>query len=880
MIRIQHLHKSYNKGKANELHVLNDVTLVLPEHGMVAVFGRSGCGKTTLLNVTGGLDRFDSGSVEIFGEDVRKDTDTLRNRMIGYIFQNYNLNKDENCFDNVADALRLCGMTDEEEIRTRVLAALKNVGMDKYVRRLPDTLSGGQQQRIAIARAIVKNPPVILADEPTGNLDEANTIHIMELLRQIAQDHLVVLVTHEAKLVDYYCDRVVEISDGRIVNVQELEAGADYAGGASNDIYLGGMPRSDSENERVSVSYYGEDPAAPIRLKVINRDGRMFLRVETPGVHIVDDSGEIRLHEGVYEQKKVNEERQSRIDMGELPAFEGKNYGRLFTFGSSLKSGYEANFKKTEKKRKRTKGLLRVTMILLAAAFVVLAAHFGTSLRDYAEAEGKYHKNLIYVYTPNASVTERLNKAAADPANGISDYWLVGRNETLGYLPEHPVNIGNFESFQRSQWFSDYSATGVMVPWKEIGERRVLAGKAEGLATKDVVISSRVADGLLKSSAYGYIRSYGDLINLQLRPSSGGYLIDSDGMLRIAGVVQDDTPTLYVSDIRIAANINTDLLVLPGSLCPVQPPPGQTVLVMQSEPYLGRLPEAGETVVCRGVELTVAEVKDFRVRHADPEDGAFTWTDPDYQIHDSAYDEYWDGVYFGEYYFIVNDSDYVRIGKEMGRTDKILNINYYYAYEDEEKEGADPSQVFFRSPYTAVYASDPEAAQRYLFSGVFDDLDTGQVYYKEIVSPSVLRAQAFSDNAEDIRNGIIGMTVMIGLIGLCMYFIMRSSMMNRVKEIGIYRAVGVSRGNLLFRFSVESLVLTALTVFPGYLIASLIMRHWLTTSLLMGHTFYYPLWISLGVLLILLLLCLVFGTLPIMLLLKKTPSEILAKYDI
>ncbi|MBP5153514.1 MAG: ATP-binding cassette domain-containing protein, partial [Lachnospiraceae bacterium] len=142
MIRIQHLHKSYNKGKANELHVLNDVTLVLPERGMVAVFGRSGCGKTTLLNVTGGLDRFDSGSVEIFGEDVRKDTDTLRNRMIGYIFQNYNLNKDENCFDNVADALRLCGMTDEEEIRTRVLAALKNVGMDKYVRRLPDTLSG------------------------------------------------------------------------------------------------------------------------------------------------------------------------------------------------------------------------------------------------------------------------------------------------------------------------------------------------------------------------------------------------------------------------------------------------------------------------------------------------------------------------------------------------------------------------------------------------------------------------------------------------------------------------------------------------------------------------------------------------------------------
>ena len=202
MISIKGLNKFFNKGKQNEIHVINDVTLDLPERGITAIFGKSGCGKTTLLNVIGGLDGFASGSLTIEGQSITKNTDEIRNKYVGYVFQNYNLSSSESCFDNVAAALRLCGMRDEGEIERRVMAALRNVGMEKYAKRTPDTLSGGQQQRIAIARAIVKNPPVILADEPTGNLDEANTVMIMDLLREIAKDHLVLLVTHEQSLVD------------------------------------------------------------------------------------------------------------------------------------------------------------------------------------------------------------------------------------------------------------------------------------------------------------------------------------------------------------------------------------------------------------------------------------------------------------------------------------------------------------------------------------------------------------------------------------------------------------------------------------------------------------------------------------------------------
>ena len=193
MIRINGLHKFFNKGKQNEIHVINDVTLDFPEKGMVAIFGRSGCGKTTLLNAIGGLTEYSSGRITIAGSDLSSSTDQIRNRYIGYVFQNYNLNGQESSYENVAAALRLCGMKDEEEINQRVTAALRNVGMEKFAKRAPDTLSGGQQQRIAIARAIVKNPRIILADEPTGNLDEANTVMIMDLLKAISKDHLVLL---------------------------------------------------------------------------------------------------------------------------------------------------------------------------------------------------------------------------------------------------------------------------------------------------------------------------------------------------------------------------------------------------------------------------------------------------------------------------------------------------------------------------------------------------------------------------------------------------------------------------------------------------------------------------------------------------------------
>ena len=384
---------------------------------MIAIFGKSGCGKTTLLNVIGGLDGYASGSLTIEGRDIRKDTDDIRNAYVGYIFQNYNLHKTQTCFDNVADALRLCGMTDKDEIEKRVSAALANVGMDKYKSRTPDTLSGGQQQRIAIARAIVKNPRIILADEPTGNLDEANTVMIMDLLKQISKDHLVLLVTHEANLVDYYCDKVIELSDGKVVSIKNNSAAGGFAAKDKNDIYLGELERSELQNANAEIEYYGDAPEDPIKLKIVNSGGKLYVQINTPKVHVLDEYSEVRLREGVYESVADKNGISEGIDMSKLPPVKGSKFGRLFTLGSSLKSGYLSNFKKGKKGKK----FLRRCMAMFAAVIVLMSAIFGSAFKDILTVQGAYNHNIFYVYTPNGEVSNKLLNAVGDSSSGI-DY--------------------------------------------------------------------------------------------------------------------------------------------------------------------------------------------------------------------------------------------------------------------------------------------------------------------------------------------------------------------------------------------------------------------------------------------------------------------------
>ena len=218
MLQVNHIKKEYKTGDLVQ-KALDDVSLNLRDNEFVAILGPSGSGKTTLLNVIGGLDRYDSGDLIINGISTKKytdrDWDSYRNHTIGFVFQSYNLIPHQTVLSNVELALTISGISGAER-RSRATKALEQVGLGDQLHKHPSEMSGGQMQRVAIARALVNNPDILLADEPTGALDSDTSIQVMELLKEVAKDRLVVMVTHNPELAEQYATRIVRLRDGVI----------------------------------------------------------------------------------------------------------------------------------------------------------------------------------------------------------------------------------------------------------------------------------------------------------------------------------------------------------------------------------------------------------------------------------------------------------------------------------------------------------------------------------------------------------------------------------------------------------------------------------------------------------------------------------------
>ena len=220
MLQLKDIVKRYKTGDTN-VEALKGVSLTFRNSEFVSILGQSGCGKTTMLNIIGGLDQYTSGDLIINGKSTKqfkdRDWDTYRNHSIGFVFQSYNLIPHQTVLSNVELALTLSGVSKKER-RTRAIEVLEKVGLGDQLYKKPNQMSGGQMQRVAIARALINNPDILLADEPTGALDSATSVQIMELLKEIAKDRLIIMVTHNPELAEQYSSRIIRLLDGKVVN--------------------------------------------------------------------------------------------------------------------------------------------------------------------------------------------------------------------------------------------------------------------------------------------------------------------------------------------------------------------------------------------------------------------------------------------------------------------------------------------------------------------------------------------------------------------------------------------------------------------------------------------------------------------------------------
>jgi len=220
MLELKNITKTYEMN-GEDVHALRGVSTIFRKNEFVAILGHSGCGKTTLLNIIGGLDKYTSGDLLINGVSTKKykdrDWDAYRNHSIGFVFQSYNLIPHQSVLANVELALTISGISRKER-RRRAIEALEKVGLGDQLKKKPNQMSGGQMQRVAIARALVNDPEILLADEPTGALDSETSVQVMDIIREIAKDRLVIMVTHNPELAEEYANRIIRIKDGLLVD--------------------------------------------------------------------------------------------------------------------------------------------------------------------------------------------------------------------------------------------------------------------------------------------------------------------------------------------------------------------------------------------------------------------------------------------------------------------------------------------------------------------------------------------------------------------------------------------------------------------------------------------------------------------------------------
>ncbi len=319
MIEIKNLNKTYDARSRHAQKVLRDLSLTLPDTGFVCILGPSGCGKTTLLNAVGGLDGYDGGEISVNGTAVTRfganSMQSVRNRSFGYIFQNYYLLEEHSVGYNVYLGLHNLDLTHREKLE-RVRQALQAVDMARYSRRLVSSLSGGQQQRVAIARALARRPRVIFADEPTGNLDEANTMNICTLLRQISKQSLVVMVTHEERIARFFADRILTVEAGRIGKDEtEWERGSMALQDGDSRFYAGDYEESTQQHEGFSFRLLRDPAAKELKFTILALPDRIVLQLDDHRSLTLSDTAQPMIAEGCRPRLTLEE-----IDRSDLHA--------------------------------------------------------------------------------------------------------------------------------------------------------------------------------------------------------------------------------------------------------------------------------------------------------------------------------------------------------------------------------------------------------------------------------------------------------------------------------------------------------------------------------------------------------------------------------
>lgn len=891
MIKVTNLNKYYNRRKSNELHVINNTSLELPETGLVCILGESGSGKTTLMNTISGLDNFSDGIIEVDGKKITKFgskiQEQVRNEKFGYIFQNYYLLMDRTVEYNLQLGLSLYNLSDQEK-EERIDYVLKAVDMWRYKKRQVAHLSGGQQQRVAIARALSKAPEVIFADEPTGNLDEANTLHIMGILKKISRKCLVIVVTHENAIADFFADRIIRISDGKIEEDIRKEGQGIYEYVDDGNLYLKEYPERILKKDQVELAVYERGDEQKIKLQLVYEQGKLYLSGgDNRNIEFLTNESEKKV---IDSTRPIAQKKDVENIAFELESLDGTKKAKMKF--SEIMENAAGNLKNLGKKRIFPSVALFVIAVLITLSVQQILSGFYVDKQEAATADSHYYK-----------ISAATNKILS--SDDYRKYFGIATEELqkAGYKPEV---IPATKLFYKYEGFAQLENTSYalenysFVSLDRLSEKDLVYGEMPKEET-EIVLDEWLVENFRNSSMElaSIITDVSQVIGSKINTDQGIELTvtgvsrtnqpdiyaDSNLMLMLTReyytfkteeAVQKEYPDYQPKNLSVTENGMVEVLVSQNTL---------------KERYSNDLGDkygqlAHLKSMIRDRQGRIEEAKGYGASDED-----LKWFYQDLEDMEDALEEEEErlGMTFDRYSELMNsDTEWCSYSYSDVLTGNTLyTVKGYYT----EDLGVD----FVVSEEAVAYfekALLDNNKRCYIYTD-FTDAQEGKKKIESIFSDEVKENLSITveNEAEDaffkVREANkaeleqrILLILAIFLISLIiLYFIMKSKTIARIQDMGVYRMLGISKGNIYAMFAWENILLSSETSLIAVLITVLVIKQ-ISGIKSLGLTLIFPWYAVAGTILLLYVLNILIGLLPVRRLLKLPPAQLAAKYDI
>ncbi|MBH1940436.1 ATP-binding cassette domain-containing protein [Mobilitalea sibirica] len=542
MIHVKHLQKTFNKknSKMKEIKAINKTTISFGDSGLVCILGASGSGKTTLLNVISGMDDFDSGQIVIDDYQLDKYSPTkyelLRASHFGFIFQNYLLLEENTVEDNIKLALKPFEIS-EAEMKERCSSVMDKLGILHLRSRLVSQLSGGQKQRVAIARVIVKGPKIIVADEPTGNLDEANTINVLNLLKELSKEHLILMVTHDQRAASCYADRIITIEKGNVISDIANES-TNYSSYLEDSfICLENYEKQTLKGSGIDLSFYGT-PEHEVQMRIVWTGSRYYIELlsaDTQAVLLSKDS-ELRLVEQM--PKPEEEEAKELVNYPPLTVSQRTNIQKVKKLANKMFAGLSKRY-----------FYLKLVFIVVTLIISVTACVFFTVYRadktTFITEDSHYVTVTLEWGQPNAVVYMQEQASELLKVLRANEYTIVPDGRYPFIIPPrlYPQIELSFSGkyFTQVRSYSNALKDYSIVPSELLEEEAILYGSSPNSAY-DIVVDKWLADRIIEANdvVWGTYHSYDDLIGCNVAAQ------DLDTPLVITGICDTGEPSVYM----------------------------------------------------------------------------------------------------------------------------------------------------------------------------------------------------------------------------------------------------------------------------------------------------------------------------------------------